>query len=130
MGDASSDLTVSIHGDSWLVCHIREDVEWCRSKTGWILKPWRKRAALVDKYHSKPYTGQKIRTESQRIEPDGWEHDHCQICWWTLSEGDDPCRNQGYTYDGTKWVCTECFTKFIGPERLPIDEFGDATGNQ
>ena len=51
----------------------------------------------------------------------GWDHDHCEICWWKLVEGDDPSRNAGYTFNGRSWLCTECYEKFVAPERLPHD---------
>ena len=107
---------VFIHGDEWKLEDIRDEIAWCRSKEGWELRRWENRPALVDKYHTSPYRGQELRTASQRIEPGGWTHDHCRICWWALSEGDDPASNQGYTYNGNSWVCVECFEQFVAPK--------------
>ena len=112
---------VVIHGDDWQVDHIRKDVQTCRAKDGWTLKPWKNLPALVDKYHSQQYTGQELRTPSQRVEPEGWTHGHCAICWWTIHEGDDPASNCGYTYNDRRWVCVECFEQFVQPQRVPYD---------
>jgi hypothetical protein len=113
---SAQESTVLIHGDAWSIEHIRDDVLWCRTKAGWELRPWRKRAALVDKNHSSPFVGQQLRVASQRVDPAGWDHDHCSICAWTLHECDDSASNQGYTYDGRTWMCVECFNKFVGCE--------------
>jgi len=42
---------------------------------------------------------------------DGWDHDHCALCWATISlaEGGEPV---AYS-DGRDWLCTTCFAKFI-----------------
>jgi len=107
--------TVIIHGDEWPISHIREDVNWFRAKSGWELRKWSARFDVASNgpaTSSKP--GQRLvnkRLASPKI--DG--HDHCGICWWTLSECGDPAANQGYTYDGRTWVCVECFGRFIGP---------------
>ena len=119
MNTPTSGETVLIHGDAWLLDHIRDEIAWCRSKDGWVLKLWQKRPALVDKHHSTPYTGQPLRTPAQRVDPEGWNHDHCEICWWTLMESEDSARNAGYTFNGKNWVCTECYEQFVAPESSP-----------
>ena len=40
------------------------------------------------------------------------DHDHCQICWWTLDDSPDLARSTGYT-DGDRWICSECHDRFI-----------------
>ena len=48
---------------------------------------------------------------NERIIPRGWDHEHCRLCWATLSayEGDE---HEGYT-DESDWLCTCCFDRFI-----------------
>jgi|SRR6185503_4475331 len=121
MNTPERESTVLLHGDEWLIEHIRDEIAWSRSKTGWVLTPWKNRPALVDKNHSSPFTGQVLRNAAQRVDPEGWDHDHCEICWWKLMEGDNPSRSAGYTFNGRNWLCTECYEKFVAPERLPHD---------
>ena len=49
--------------------------------------------------------------ENAKIIPDGWTHEHCELCCKTISmvDGDDPV---GCT-DGFDWVCESCFKKYI-----------------
>ena len=49
--------------------------------------------------------------EGAKIVPEGWEHEHCRLCWETISPfgGDE---RTGYT-DGSEWVCESCFEKYI-----------------
>lgn len=111
-------LTVVLHGDEWLVEQIRDEIEWCRTKNGWALTPWKARPALVDKNHSAPYSAQ-VLAPGQRVEPTGWDHDHCQICWWKLQEGPESSRSIAYTYNGKNWLCTECYEKLVAVPELP-----------
>jgi hypothetical protein len=41
----------------------------------------------------------------------GWEHEHCSLCWKTISEL-EPDEHFGYLYN-SDWVCQECYTKYI-----------------
>ena len=45
--------------------------------------------------------------------PDGWEHEHCALCWRTISPqpGD---YSSSYT-DGKDWLCKPCYDNFIVP---------------
>jgi hypothetical protein len=49
--------------------------------------------------------------DKEEIITGGWEHEHCRLCWQTISahEGQD---NFGYT-DGTDWLCEACYGKYI-----------------
>jgi hypothetical protein len=112
--------TVTIHGSEWQIDDIREEVNWLRAKSGWELRRWSDRlgtasstrAALSQLHH----VLRNQLGESSKI----GRHDHCRVCWWTLSECDDPAANQGYTYDGRTWVCVECFDRFIGPRSTAL----------
>ena len=114
MADSYSGAKIAVHGGDWLVCDLREEVDWCREQSGWELRQWRKRDALADKHHSSPYAGQQLRTPAQRVVPGGWDHDDCTICYWKLEESSDEDVGWGYTYDGSNWVCVECFSQFVG----------------
>lgn len=45
---------------------------------------------------------------------EGWEHDHCELCWDKFAEGDDAdVLHEGYaTEDELRWVCATCFVDF------------------
>ena len=61
--------------------------------------------------------GQDFDPEVMAIEPAGWDHDHCQVCNWTLSDalGDDHA--QGY-FNGYNWLCEECYRLFVLENRV------------
>jgi len=40
--------------------------------------------------------------------PDGWDHEHCRLCWETFDE-DTP---YGYV-EGADWLCGKCYDDFI-----------------
>jgi hypothetical protein len=49
--------------------------------------------------------------DNEEIVVGGWEHEHCRLCWQTISayQGQD---NFGYT-DGTDWMCEPCYQRYI-----------------
>ena len=109
----SHNKTVIIHGQEWEAEHIAESVKYCRSKK-WQKASWKRRPALIAKKGgaSSLYIGQTFDPEKFNLVEDGWEHDHCEICWWTLCDSDNPEENTGYT-DGKDWVCSECYEKLL-----------------
>ncbi|WP_394165163.1 hypothetical protein [Neptunomonas phycophila] len=74
------------------------------------------RAALVSKCKTSEYVGQSYRPEYTELVEDGWNHDHCEICWWSLHEADDPESGEGYTVEGRAWLCCEYYEKLIRTE--------------
>jgi hypothetical protein len=106
------DEYVTIHGDKWKWADIQESVEWARNQQ-WKKQKWVARAALVSKGSTSDYVGQKYNPEHTKLVEDGWTHDHCEICWWSIHETEEPEHGVGYTTNGHKWVCTECYTHFI-----------------
>jgi hypothetical protein len=58
------------------------------------------------------YVGQQYDPAYYDLVHGGWNHDHCEICWWTLSDGGDEEHSVGYT-DGQRWICSECYNQFI-----------------
>ena len=106
---------VSIHGDEWKISDIDEQIEWARAQV-WVKRKWLPRAALVSKGKTSEYVGQSYRPEYTKLVEDGWNHDHCEICCWSLYEADDPESGEGYTIEGRTWLCSECYEKFIRTE--------------
>lgn len=103
---------VTIHGDKWKSKDVEEPIEWARTQK-WEKRKWHPRTALVSKGKTSDYVGQKYNPEYTKLEEDGWTHDHCEICWWTIHESDNPEEGIGYTTDGHRWLCSECYEQFI-----------------
>ncbi len=105
--------TVVIHGDEWKWIDIEESVSACRKAT-WHREKWKRIPALVHKKggSSSQYVGQQFDPAKTDLVQDGWTHDHCEICWWTLHETDNEDEGYGFT-DGGSWVCLECYGKFL-----------------
>lgn len=83
----SKNGTVIIHGHEWKLDDIRQDIEYCREQQ-WQWRKWKKRQALKDKSGSRSelYYGQKFDPKYYDLVADGWDHDHCLICWWVIAE--------------------------------------------
>ena len=109
------DATVVIHGDEWKRADIDAALESCRSRT-WVRQVWRRSPALVHRRGSRvsQYRGQAFDPAKIDLVPDGWTHDHCAICYWTLGESEDPDVGVGYTDGDGDWVCLECHSQFLG----------------
>lgn len=47
--------------------------------------------------------------------PNGWDHEHCSICWERIG-----CEGQatGFVNEADDWVCGECFGLFVSPKSL------------
>jgi hypothetical protein len=45
------------------------------------------------------------------IEKNTWNHEHCSLCWETISE-EMNFQHEGYT-NGNNWLCVECYNKYI-----------------
>ena len=73
---------VVIHGKEWKQSDVKEQIEFCLTKK-WSLANFKKP-----------------------------NHDHCEICWWTLVTTEDENHSVGYT-DGYRWLCRECYHQFI-----------------
>lgn len=108
-----SNEDVTIHGTEWRWDDIAEAVEACK-KLQWRRQRWEPRDALVYRGEGKMalHRGQSFDPEKVDFLAGGWDHDHCEICWWKLYSSGDEARGFGYT-DGHDWVCIECFEKFL-----------------
>lgn len=100
-------------------------------ETGWTL---RQRALVEDRSRKwrrqrfQPSDAVEYRLDGKRIDtraradapaggtlvPDAWDHEHCALCWGTISPhtGDG---HEGYT-DGADWLCVECFARYVAPQ--------------
>ena len=80
----------------------------------WIPKIWKPRPALIDKNggSSREYINQKFDPLYLEVVDNGWTHDHCDICFIMITDGDD-----AYESDGL-WICNSCFHNFIEPKDL------------
>jgi hypothetical protein len=107
-----TDKLVTIHGSQWKYDDVREAIE-AAQKVQWNHRKWKPRAALISRDHTSDYRGQQYDPQYTKLDEYGWTHDHCDICWWTLHEADDPEQGEGYTTDGHRWICAECFRQFI-----------------
>ena len=82
--------TVIIHGDKWKYEHVADEIEECK-KSKWAKQNWSPSPTLVHKSgkSSTKYTGQEYNTEQFKYVKDGWDHDHCEICWWSIHDTED-----------------------------------------
>ena len=78
------ELTVEIRGENWKLADIREDIDWCKSRT-WRLE----------------------------VYDEVGEHTHCLIFSWTLMPSADLEVGRGYRSGPNSWLCSECHGKFI-----------------
>jgi hypothetical protein len=50
--------------------------------------------------------------EGSTLDKTAWDHEHCMLCWQTISEHPSD-QQEGYT-DGKLWLCVDCYNKHIG----------------
>lgn len=50
-----------------------------------------------------------------QVVPDGWDHEHCDICWQKIGCGGELA---GYFSPPDAWVCAECYISFVVPRSL------------
>lgn len=93
---------------------LREYAVECKSKQ-WELRKWTKQPALIDKKRTeiRLYTGQQYDPKYYEVDPQGWDHDHCEFCFVTICNCEhNECCNEGYTDDRT-WICPDCFQHLV-----------------
>ena len=59
-------------------------------------------------------------TTQNNIIKDGWDHEHCGLCWETISSYQE-CQSVAYT-DGKDWLCQSCYNRYI------LSGFGNKLG--
>jgi hypothetical protein len=47
----------------------------------------------------------------------GWDHEHCKICWQTISAFEDE-ENFGYVDQADIWLCQSCYKKYKIPKSI------------
>lgn len=68
--------------------------------------------------------GAKLVKQAYRAYRQGWEHDHCELCWanFSLEPGDV---NAGYsTKDCYRWICPDCYEDFRHEFSWVVDTSG------
>ena len=110
----TSEPTVLIHGDTWKRADIDDEVAACRTHS-WSQAHWQRRPALVHRSGgvTSLFVGQTFDPTKIDLVPDGWSHDHCAICYWTLSDSGTDEETIGYTDERGDWVCSECYHQFL-----------------
>jgi hypothetical protein len=119
-----SEEKVEIHGSEWKLADIRESIAYCKPYS-WNKQLWTARDALVDRNGRRTslYVGQNYDPAKVDLVKGGWDHDHCEICWWELYESEDTEHGTGFT-NGQDWLCIECHTKFIAPSGDKVGDHG------
>jgi hypothetical protein len=54
--------------------------------------------------------------EDAIIENTAWNHEHCELCFETISDHGD-FQREGYT-DNKAWLCIDCFNKYISSQQI------------
>ena len=110
----SSEPTVLIHGAPWKRADVADQIAACRTRS-WRRQGWHRRPALIQRVGGTVslYQGQTFDPAKIDIVPDGWSHDHCAICWWTLRDSGSDEESVGYTNERDDWVCIECYHQFL-----------------
>lgn len=107
---------ITLHGEEWNLGDLAHEIAWCLSQK-WHKEIWKPSPALIHNKGgtSSQYRGQKFDPEKITLVADGWNHDHCAICWHTLFETDTEEDGTGYRNEFNAWLCTECFEKIVCP---------------
>jgi hypothetical protein len=86
------------------------DLKYYRS-LDWVFQIWQPSPALIEKKgggNARLYVGQNFDPKSFDLVEDGWNHDHCEICYETLCDNPESCQTEGYTADH-QWLCRKCY---------------------
>jgi hypothetical protein len=78
---------------------------------------------IVDGKRMRSVLGQSpiAGAEDVRRVADGWDHEHCAICWETI--GSYECEeNTGFKDQNNEWVCKRCYESYVVPKKLTFIE--------
>ncbi|WP_420598153.1 hypothetical protein [Neptuniibacter sp.] len=109
---------IRIHGEQWKVSDIKDEVIWCRGEN-WTHTTFTPTKAILHKNVLSNVSQHSDREPNGKLVKDGWEHEHCQICWWKIYASENPEIGTGYS-NGKIWVCTECYEQFIKGNAIGI----------
>ena len=97
----------------------RDELVAAFRKDAWTLEKWTRQPALVarDRRTITFYHGQEYDPEKYDLVPDGWGHDHCELCFKTITDftredGRAPVVDKGYT-NGNSWICCACYRQHL-----------------
>ena len=105
---------IAIHGIPWDADYLRHAVEGCR-RYYWKSCNWLPRDIAVHRDTGKLSFDLSLAENANEFDlvKGGWKKDCCLICRWELFEAaDQPDHSTAYT-DGSAWLCTECYEKFL-----------------
>ncbi|MDP4151662.1 MAG: hypothetical protein Q8927_19220 [Bacteroidota bacterium] len=89
----------------------------------WIKTKFQKRAGYWVNVEGGRFLGRVEDNEplppDAGLELNAWDHEHCELCFQKISEypGDQA---EGY-FNGSHWICVECFNKYIVPRENTPD---------
>lgn len=110
--------TVEIHGALWDADYLRDAVEKCR-RCYWNKRNWFPRDIALHRETGKLSFDVSLTENSNEFDlvKSGWKKDYCFICRWELFESEDqPDHGTAYS-NGSTWLCSECYGKFLeGPD--------------
>ena len=66
---------------------------------------------------------QRTEDPKESLKSGAWDHEHCAICWTTISRAEREL-HEGYVDQNGVWVCVSCFETYVAPKSLafPIDD--------
>jgi hypothetical protein len=95
-----------------VVFHETEALETKFSDGSRILRTVAKNCNGIRVYPENTITEASSSSQS-RIVPDGWDHEHCEICNKHIDPGD-----VGYFDEDEHWLCNVCYNKYALPHDL------------
>lgn len=86
---------------------MEEQIHWVKM-VNWDLEKWMPKSALVDKDGNVThlYVGQKFDKTYFDLIDKAWTHDHCDICFLSIEEGDNCAIAEGNI------ICELCYEDF------------------
>jgi hypothetical protein len=80
----------------------------------WALKQFQAQDAIAYTTEQGTLLGRSKSTDTTSdgsVVPGGWTHEHCSLCWQTISD-QQVDQHTGYT-DGKDWLCETCYDLYI-----------------
>ncbi len=136
---------IKLHGQKWIRSEVEESAEYYSQFASWehkaieLADAWElcNPEGTVLCTCSRPVSrmlkealerdGEAVPVEAPNSEaidaghwvrvPDLWDHEHCWICWWTISvhQSADSSQTGWYCQEEEVWVCDECYEKLLKP---------------
>ena len=114
--ESKDEATVLIRGEAWKISQIEDQVQWCLGQR-WKRRKWTASSSVVYK------DGKKVG-----LREGGWDHDHCEICWWKLFDSENTEEGEAYCDEGISWLCIECYDQFILDDALNLHSKSEQVG--